>query len=118
MATHSDEAKAAFRGHVPDHASITVKPMVGSVGAFVGGHMFAGLFGEVFGVKLDAEGTAEAEALPGAGPFGPESRPMNGWVGLPRNLPDAEYDGWFERAFQHLAAQPPKEAKTTRAKKA
>ena len=47
--------------------------MFGSVGAFVNGNMFAGLFGEHIGVKLDQESLAELSALRGSGPSGRNS---------------------------------------------
>jgi len=40
---HSEEAKARFRGLVSDGPGVEVKPMFGSLGAFVNGNMFAGL---------------------------------------------------------------------------
>jgi TfoX/Sxy family transcriptional regulator of competence genes len=108
MPRHSDAAKAAFRGLVPEAPGVEVKPMFGSVGAFVNGNMFAGLFGEQMGVKLDAAGLAEASALAGSGPFGPAERPMNGWVALPVDLADDQTAQWFSRALEHIATLPPK----------
>jgi hypothetical protein len=46
---------------VPEDGGVEVKPMFGNVGAFVNGSMFMGL-------------------------FGPEERPMSGYVTLPRGL--------------------------------
>ena len=54
--------------------------MFGSLGAFVNGNMFAGLFGPNIGVKLDAEGLEELGAVEGSGPFGPAERPMGGYL--------------------------------------
>ena len=59
MPKHTDEAKARFRGLVSEAPGVEIKPMFGSVGAFVNGNMFAGLFGEDVGVKLDADGLTE-----------------------------------------------------------
>ncbi|HEY3411203.1 MAG TPA: TfoX/Sxy family protein, partial [Propionicimonas sp.] len=75
MPKHSDQAKAYFRSVVPDLSSVEVRPMFGAVAAFVNGNMFAGLFGDNIGVKLDPNALAELAALPGSGPFGPEQRP-------------------------------------------
>lgn len=108
MPQHSDEAKAHFRTLVPDVPGVEVKPMFGSVGAFVGGNMFAGLFGDSLGVKLDEDGLDELRALPGSGPFGPAERPMSGWLSLPPDLSDADAADWFERARAHIATLPPK----------
>ncbi len=115
---HTDEAKSAFRALVPDAPGVEVKPMFGSVGAFVNGNMFAGLFGEHVGVKLDEASRAEAEALPGSGPFGPAERPMSGWVALPLDLPDDDKAAWFGRALDHIATLPPKAPRKPSAKKA
>lgn len=108
MPQHSDEAKAHFRTLMPEVAGVEVKPMFGSVGGFVNGNMFAGLFGESVGVKLDEAGLEELKALPGSGPFGPAERPMNGWVSLPADLSDADSADWIERALAHIATLPPK----------
>lgn len=65
MPKHSDQAKEYFRSLVPDLPSVEVRPMFGSVGAFVNGHMFAGLFGDNVGVKLSPDSLAELATLPG-----------------------------------------------------
>ncbi|HEY3409864.1 MAG TPA: TfoX/Sxy family protein [Propionicimonas sp.] len=111
MPTHSAEAKAYFRSLVPEVSSVEVRPMFGAVAAFVHGNMFAGLFGDSVGVKLDPEGLAELAALPGSGPFGPEQRPMGGWLSLPAGLDDAEKTSWMLRAHDHVASLPPKAGK-------
>ncbi len=108
MPQHSDEDKARFRSLVPEGPGIEVKPMFGSVGAFVNGNMFAGLFGEDIGVKLDAAGLSELGALEGTGPFGPAERPMGGWLSLPRDLAPEQTTVWMERAADHIATLPPK----------
>ena len=108
MPKHSDEDKARFRSLVPEGPDVEVKPMFGSVGAFVNGNMFAGLFGTDVGVKLDPAGLEELAALEGSGPFGPEERPMNGWLSVPPSLADEQVTGWMERARDHIATLPPK----------
>ena len=90
MPKHSDEDKARFRGLVAERPGVEVKPMFGSLGAFVNGNMFAGLFGTDVGVKLDEDAGAELAAVEGSGPFGPEERPMGGYLSLPRSYDDAE----------------------------
>jgi TfoX/Sxy family transcriptional regulator of competence genes len=85
-------------------AGVEVKPMFGQLGAFVNGNMFAGLFGSTTGVKVDADGTAELQAL-GGGPFGPEERPMGGYTTVPDG---ADTEAWVERAAAHVATLPPK----------
>jgi TfoX/Sxy family transcriptional regulator of competence genes len=111
MPKHSDEAKAYFRSLVPDLPGVEVRPMFGAVAAFVNGNMFAGLFGDGVGVKLDKADLVELAALPGSGPFGPEQRPMGGYLSLPGSLPDAEKTAWMTRAYDHVASLPPKEKK-------
>jgi TfoX/Sxy family transcriptional regulator of competence genes len=108
MPKHSDEDKARFRAMVREAPGVEVKPMFGSVGAFVNGNMFAGLFGSDIGVKLDPAGLEKLRALPGSGPFGPAERPMGGYLSLPQDLSDAEQTAWVDRAREHVATLPPK----------
>ncbi len=49
----SPEAREQFRGLVPDDERVTVRPMFGSVAAFVGGNMFMGLVKDELFVRLD-----------------------------------------------------------------
>jgi len=114
MPKHSDEAKAHFRSLIAAGPGVEVKPMFGSLGAFVNGNMFAGLFGDDIGVKLDESGTAELEAMDGTGPFGPAERPMNGWLSLPADMPDDDKSGWTDRAREHVATLPAKVRKATK----
>ena len=108
MPKHSDAAKEHFRTLITEAPGVEVKPMFGSLGALVNGNMFAGLFGEDVGVKLDPQGLEEVRALPGSGPFGPAERPMNGWLSLPADLSDDELATWTDRARDHIATLPPK----------
>ncbi|WP_228488807.1 hypothetical protein [Raineyella fluvialis] len=81
MPKHSEEDKARFRSLVPDLEGTVVKPMFGSLGAFVNGNMYAGMFGPVMGVKLDEAAMAELHQLPGRGPSARRSaRWAVGWV--------------------------------------
>jgi TfoX/Sxy family transcriptional regulator of competence genes len=111
MPKHSDEDKARFRSLVLGDEGVEVKPMFGSVGAFINGNMFAGLFGSDVGVKLDEAGRAELGAHEGAGPFGPAERPMGGYVTLPSSFTDEEAARWVERARAYVATLPPKATK-------
>jgi TfoX/Sxy family transcriptional regulator of competence genes len=111
MPKHTDEDKARFRALVPEGPGVEVKPMFGSVGAFVNGNMFAGLFGTDIGVKLDDEAKAELEAIEGSGPFGPEERPMGGYLSMPESFSEEQARGWMERAREHVATLPPKAKK-------
>ena len=110
----SDAAKARFTSVLPDDPRVVVKPMFGNLGAFVNGNMFAGLFGDRIGVRvLDESARAELAAVDGAGPFGPDERPMGGYVSVPVAWDD-EPDRIAEqvaRAFGEVAALPPKAPK-------
>ena len=108
MPKHSEEDKARFRSLVPDGPGVEVKPMFGSLGAFVNGNMFAGLFGTDIGVKLDEASRAELAAVEGSGPFGPAERPMGGYLSLPAAFSQAEARAWLERARGYVATLPPK----------
>jgi TfoX/Sxy family transcriptional regulator of competence genes len=108
MPQHTDEDKARFRRLVRESPGVEVKPMFGSLGAFVNGNMYAGLFGADVGVKLDERGLEELRGLPGSGPFGPAERPMGGYLSLPADLPEEEAAAWVERARDHVATLPPK----------
>ena len=114
MPKHSDAAKEHFRSLITEVPGAQVKPMFGSLGAFINGNMFAGLFGEDVGVKLDPAGLEELRALPGSGPFGPAERPMNGWLSLPANLSDEDKSAWTDRARDHIATLPPKVTKAAK----
>jgi TfoX/Sxy family transcriptional regulator of competence genes len=114
MPKHTDEAKEHFRSLVTPGPGVEVKPMFGSLGAFVNGNMFAGLFGPNVGVKLDEAGLEELRAVPGSGPFGPEGRPMGGYLSLPADLDDSEQSAWLDRARDHVATLPPKVKKPKR----
>ena len=111
MPRHTEEDKARFRALVPDAAGVEVKPMFGSVGAFVSGNMFAGLFGTDIGVKLDDEARDELAGIEGTGPFGPEERPMGGYLAMPESFSDDEARAWMERSREYVATFPPKEKK-------
>lgn len=111
---HTDATKQHFRTLIPADEGITVRPMFGSLGAFTNGRMYAAVFGDRFGIKVDPDAREEAAALPGAGPFGPETRPLAGWVSLPRDADDATISAWFTRAFTYVAGLPPKEPKPPR----
>ena len=108
MPKHSDEAKNYFRALVAEVPTAEVRPLFGAVAAFVNGNMFAGLFGDDIGVKLDPAGLTELSEIPGSGPFGPEERPMGGYVSLPADMPDSAKTAWLTRAHDHIATLPPK----------
>jgi len=103
------EAKDAFRELVPDDERVSVRPMFGSVAAFVGGNMFMGLVKDELFVRLDdeqrvtlsAEGGRALEVMPG--------RPMKEYVTLPnwQSRPD-EIRAWGKRSLDYALTLPPK----------
>lgn len=115
----SDADKDHFRAVVPDNPDVVVKPMFGNLGAFVHGNMFAGLFGPMIGVRLSDADREALEAAHQTRPFGPEGRPMGGYVGLPEALSadDEQTAEWVEKAFAYVATLPPKAAKPRSSKK-
>ncbi|WP_300681466.1 TfoX/Sxy family protein [Nocardioides sp.] len=92
--------------------AVEVKPMFGQLGAFVHGNMFAGLFGDSVGIKLD-ETDAAALSEAGGGPFGPAERPMGGYLTIPASASAPE---WLERSVGYVATFPPKAPKAARAR--
>ena len=119
MPKASDEDKDRFRSLMPDDPDVVVKPMFGNLGAFVNGNMFAGLFGATVGVRVSDVDRAALEDIEGTGPFGPEGRPMGGYVGLPEAWAGdpAKAVPWVGRAHAHVAGLPPKAPKASRARR-
>lgn len=105
--------KDFFRSLVPDDERVEIKPMFGNLGAFVNGNMFMGLFGVDVGVKLPDSERETLLAEAGAGPFGPEERPMGGYVSLPASWREApeRAEPWIAKALDHVASLPPKPPK-------
>jgi hypothetical protein len=111
------EDRARFSALAPDAPGVEVKPMFGNLGAFMNGHMFMGLFGSDIGVKLHEDDRAELIALPGTGPFGPEGRPMGGYVTLPAVWAPEMAAPWIDKALAAAAELPPKLPKRKPTKK-
>ena len=123
MPRPSEEDKERFRSAMPHHRDVVMKPMFGNLGAFVNGNMFAGLFGPTIGVRLSDADRNELESSERTVPFGPEERPMGGYVGLPE-VWNEEGDGdqararaWVTKAYDYVAGLPPKAAKEPKAQK-
>jgi TfoX/Sxy family transcriptional regulator of competence genes len=110
MPKPTEEDRARFEALAPADERVQVKPMFGNLGAFVNGNMFMGLFGSDIGVKLP-EADQQALLDAGGGPFGPQERPMGGYVTLPPDLSAAETERWVTAALDHVAALPPKKPK-------
>jgi TfoX/Sxy family transcriptional regulator of competence genes len=110
MPKPTEEDRADFQALVPADERVQVKPMFGNLGAFVNGNMFMGLFGSDIGVKLP-EADLEALREAGGGPFGPEERPMGGYVTLPASLGAAEAERYVTASLAFVATLPPKKPK-------
>jgi TfoX/Sxy family transcriptional regulator of competence genes len=104
------EDRERFHSLVPDDPRVEVKPMFGNLGAFVNGNMFMGLFGADIGLKLDEADRAQLSGE-GGGPFGPEERPMGGYVTLPAGWSPAQASEWVARSVATVGALPPKAKK-------
>jgi len=113
----TDADRDRFAALVPDAPGVEVKAMFGNLGAFVNGNMFMGLFGADVGIKLPAEAQQKLLDEPGAGPFGPEDRPMGGYVTLPASWSTRKAKPWVAKALATAAALPPKQPKRRRAAK-
>lgn len=110
----SQETQELFRSVVPDAPGVEVKPMFANLAAFVNGNMFAGLFGDSIGVKLtDETSRVELLAVDGTGPYGPEERPMGGYVALPeawKSEPE-RLSEWIGVALEQVGRLPAKAPK-------
>ena len=95
-----------------------VRKMFGYPAAFANGHMFTGLFGEQWMIRLPEAARADLATLGGA-PFEPmPGRPMREYLSLPPALiadPEA-LAPWLERALAGVLAMPPKEGRQVRAR--
>jgi TfoX/Sxy family transcriptional regulator of competence genes len=100
-----------FTGLVPDAPHVVIKPMFGNLGAFVNGNMFMGLFGSDVGIKLPEGDRQQLLAAPGAGPFGPQDRPMAGYVTIPADWPAGKVRHWVGKSLAYVAGLPPKKPK-------
>jgi TfoX/Sxy family transcriptional regulator of competence genes len=114
MPKSTEADNEAFRALMPEDDAVVVKPMFGNLGAFVNGNMFAGLFGDDLGVKLvDEASRNELAAVEGTGPFGPQERPMGGYVALPATWQETPEltSAWLGRALAEVGRLPAKAPK-------
>jgi TfoX/Sxy family transcriptional regulator of competence genes len=107
----SDADRERFLTLVPDGPGVEARPMFGNLGAFVNGNMFMGLFGADIGLKLADADRERLLAMPGSGPFGPEDRPMGGYVTIPTGWSPEQAEPWVAAALATAAALPPKRKK-------
>jgi len=105
----SPEARDAFRALVPDDARVTVKPMFGSVAAFVGGNMFMGLVTDELFVRVSEPDRATLARAGGRALEVMPGRPMKEYVTLPDWHRRAdEVRAWGARALDYALTLPPK----------
>lgn len=87
------------------------RKMFGYPAAFANGHMFTGLHGPRWVVRLPDDARAELLAHEGAGPFEPmPGRPMKEYAVLPSAMV-ADLDAltpWIRRSLGHVRSLPPK----------
>jgi TfoX/Sxy family transcriptional regulator of competence genes len=112
MPKPTEDDRARFRTLVPDDTSVEIRPMFGNLGAFVNGNMFMGLFGSDVGLKLADAQRDKLLTIPDTGPFGPAERPMGGYVTIPANWSPDNARPSVREALAHVAALPPKRAKS------
>jgi hypothetical protein len=107
-----DASRVAFRALVPDDPRVTVRPMFGSLAAFIAGQMFAGLYandlfvrlGEPDRIELLAGGGRLLEPMPG--------RPMREYVVIAGWHEAREEAGrWITRALDYAFLLPPKKGR-------
>ena len=105
----SDEDKALFRSLVPDDERVTIRPMFGSLAAFVNGQMSMGLHADTLMVRL-AEADREQARATGSAVFEPmPGRPMRAYVTVPDWRADqARVDALAAKALEYALSLPPK----------
>ena len=81
--------------------------MFGSLGAFVNGTCSPAVRHRHRG-QARRGGARSSRAVEGSGPFGPEERPMGGYLSLRPSYDDAQASAWVDRARDHVATLPPK----------
>jgi len=87
------------------------RQMFGSPAAFGKGHMFAGLFGQQFFLRLGEADRQQLLDQPGVRVFDPMGgRPMKEYVVLPAELlADRQQTGhWIQKALDYVQSLPPK----------
>ncbi|MBI3745693.1 MAG: TfoX/Sxy family protein [Chloroflexi bacterium] len=109
----SPELVARFSAVMDRHAApdIVRKQMFGYPGAWIGGHMLTGLFGEEWWVRVPDRDREALLSMPGAHPL--EVMPgkaMGSSVSLPADVVarDEDLDRWLGLAIAHARSLPPK----------
>jgi TfoX/Sxy family transcriptional regulator of competence genes len=115
----SESTIQTFAEVLPAAPTIERRKMFGFPAAFVGGKLFASLHGNEFVVRLPEDARTSVLRLPGAHVLEVMAgRPMREYVVLPPSIvaDQSTLREWIDRAFQHAAAMPLKEAKPARKK--
>ena len=115
-----EKSKEDFHLILPADPRIHVRSMFGGLGAFVNGHMFAGVHGGSVFVRLGEADRSELLAVEGSDIFEPmPGRPMREYAVLPRawSSDPERAQAWTARALASAAALPPKPPKPAKAKK-
>ena len=117
MQKSSPEMEATFERAFPTDARAERRKMFGYPSGFINGNHFGGLFGDDVCLRLsEADRKALAEQG-GQQLMMPTGRPMTGYMLAPRAIVDnpEQLRAWLERALEHAASLPAKQAKTKKA---
>jgi TfoX/Sxy family transcriptional regulator of competence genes len=110
----SKESEALLRSLLQEETNVTLRPMFGNLSAFVGGNMFAGVYGDDLFVRLSEEDAAELLKNDGASTFEPmKGRQMKEYVVLPKpwRAQPAKVKPWMARSLKWSSALPSKKPK-------
>jgi TfoX/Sxy family transcriptional regulator of competence genes len=119
MPKPTEATKELFASLVPDHPTVTERPMFGQRSAFVNGNMFMGIFGQNLLLRLP-EQDREAVIAAGGSVFEPiAGRPMREYVVLPASwlTKRATLKKWVARSLDHAETLPPKTSTPRKPKK-
>jgi TfoX/Sxy family transcriptional regulator of competence genes len=114
MPRSNKESEAFFRSVLPEVEQITLRPMFGNLAGFVGGKMFAGLYGDELFVRLSEEDRSELLKVDGASIFEPMAgRQMKEYVVFPKSwkAQPAKVKPWVARSLEWSRHLPDKKAK-------
>ena len=111
MPRADEKFKEFFRSVLPDDPRIIVRPMFGNISGFVGGNMFAGLFGDDLFVRLSEEKHNDLLGNKGARLLEPMTgKPMKDYIVIPRawlKQPDTVRK-WVVLSFEFTSSLPAK----------
>jgi len=111
-----EKSKEFFRSLLPAEPRVTIRPMFGTISAFVNGNMFAGLFGNDLFVRLSEESREELLEKEGASLLEPmKGRPMKEYVVIPKAWRKQQETArtWIIRSLDWTSKLPPKKKEKT-----